>query len=383
MRKAMRGAVLTCAVFVLGLAGEVPALTQPNGSAVPTPLSCQGGQPVGLMAIFACQCIAPSTCNIGMWCPGSSPSCDPGTYSTCETTLWHTPGDNTCIPSQFSGLNAYTDGFLDPQTYRPAGPVTFRLLSRGETIFRSVFGWYNVTGLVPDLSDLHVVFDCNTSPGNEATIDLLSEPAYLGGTIGFFVISPEAHTALGTCASGNCCAAPARLVSGQGYAYYTERQFNPDFAGSSSWIHMIGYHSRLAAQRYFFAAEDFYGTGPGDFTSLVVSVSGINSVVTGVDDGATVPGAGSKTLMSVPNPFNPLTTIAYELSAPGAVQLTIYDAKGRLVRQLADPGIQTAGRHEAAWDGRSDGGVAMPSGVYFCRLEADGFAQTIKLALLK
>lgn len=88
-------------------------------------------------------------------------------------------------------------------------------------------------------------------------------------------------------------------------------------------------------------------------------------------------------LSSHPNPFNPSTMISYELPVPGPVRLVVYDAKGRLVRHLTQPGIQTAGRHEVAWDGRSDGGVVMPSGVYFCRLEADGGTRVIKLALLK
>lgn len=106
----------------------------------------------------------------------------------------------------------------------------------------------------------------------------------------------------------------------------------------------------------------------------------------GVRDGvAAVPGLLPATVLhdAVPNPFNPCTTIAYELPAPGAVRLTIFDAKSRLVRRLAGPGMQAAGRHEAVWDGRSDSGKAMPSGVYFCRLEAGDHVQTIKLALLK
>jgi hypothetical protein len=84
-----------------------------------------------------------------------------------------------------------------------------------------------------------------------------------------------------------------------------------------------------------------------------------------------------------PNPFNPRTVIAYELPAPGTTRLTIYDVKGRLVSHLADLGVQSAGRHEAIWDGLSDEGTAQSSGVYFCRLEAGSYVQTIKLALLK
>jgi hypothetical protein len=84
-----------------------------------------------------------------------------------------------------------------------------------------------------------------------------------------------------------------------------------------------------------------------------------------------------------PNPFNPLTTVEYEIPRAQAVRISIYDIRGRLVRRLLDNVAQSAGRHEIAWNGRADSGAAQPSGVYFCRLEAGGHAQTIKLALLK
>ena len=159
------------------------------------------------MSVFACQCIDEGVCNVGAPCPAGSPSCDPGTYSTCETTLWHVMNDNTCIPSQSSGLNAYTDGFLDPGHYRPSGPVTFKLLSRGDSLFRSSFCWYNVTGQAPAPLELHTVLDCTANEGRTVVFDIFSEPAYYGGEIGFAVVSPESHTLSGTCASGNCCAA--------------------------------------------------------------------------------------------------------------------------------------------------------------------------------
>ena len=85
----------------------------------------------------------------------------------------------------------------------------------------------------------------------------------------------------------------------------------------------------------------------------------------------------------VPNPFNPRTTVVYELASPGIVRLTVHDTKGRLVRRLVGPILQAAGRQEAVWDGRADDGTPMPSGVYFCRLGAGNQVRTMKMALLK
>jgi hypothetical protein len=85
---------------------------------------------------------------------------------------------------------------------------------------------------------------------------------------------------------------------------------------------------------------------------------------------------------NVPNPFNPSTTITYELPAAGTVALRIHDVTGRLVRTLAH-GTANAGTHTLQWDGRDDRGTRVSSGVYLLRLETTGAAQTRKLVLLK
>jgi hypothetical protein len=84
-----------------------------------------------------------------------------------------------------------------------------------------------------------------------------------------------------------------------------------------------------------------------------------------------------------PNPFNPVTTIDYEV--PGGaerVTLRVYDVSGRLVRTLVD-GRQPEGVATATWDGRNDGGGRVASGVYFYRLEAGDTRATRRMVLLK
>jgi hypothetical protein len=83
-----------------------------------------------------------------------------------------------------------------------------------------------------------------------------------------------------------------------------------------------------------------------------------------------------------PNPFNPSTTIVYELPAAGAATLAVYDARGARVRVLAD-GAHSAGPHRALWDGRDAHGVPASSGVYFVRLTFGREAVSHKLVLLK
>jgi YD repeat-containing protein len=83
-----------------------------------------------------------------------------------------------------------------------------------------------------------------------------------------------------------------------------------------------------------------------------------------------------------PNPFNPETTIRYDLPVRAEVRLTIYDLLGRTVRTLVAQ-TQSAGAHSAVWDGRDDAGRQLASGVYVYRLEAGAFKQSAKMLLMK
>jgi hypothetical protein len=89
---------------------------------------------------------------------------------------------------------------------------------------------------------------------------------------------------------------------------------------------------------------------------------------------------------AVPNPFNPRTTLAFDVpgEAGGArhVELAIYDVTGRLVRQLVDGPIG-AGSHAVAWDGRHLRGGAAASGIYFAQLRMGQFSTTRKLVMAR
>lgn len=83
-----------------------------------------------------------------------------------------------------------------------------------------------------------------------------------------------------------------------------------------------------------------------------------------------------------PNPFNPQTTLRYELPAEGPVRLAIYSLSGQLVRVLVE-GRQPAGSRQASWDGRDDRGEPVASGVYLCRLETPQAVLLQKMVLVK
>jgi subtilisin family serine protease len=85
---------------------------------------------------------------------------------------------------------------------------------------------------------------------------------------------------------------------------------------------------------------------------------------------------------NTPNPFNPSTTIHFELAEAGRAQLRIYSAQGRVVRTLVDERLP-AGGFRVTWDGKNDRGIAAASGVYFYKLEEGTLSLTRKMSLLK
>ena len=89
----------------------------------------------------------------------------------------------------------------------------------------------------------------------------------------------------------------------------------------------------------------------------------------------------SRVLRSSPNPFNPATTIRYDVPAAGGrLLLGVYDVDGQLVRELFD-GDRGPGSYAVLWDGRDAQGRVLASGIYFCRIELPGSSETIKLVL--
>lgn len=93
--------------------------------------------------------------------------------------------------------------------------------------------------------------------------------------------------------------------------------------------------------------------------------------------------AHGRALWSVPNPLNPTTEIRYALASRSAVRLRVYDVSGRMVRSLIDGRIEPRGEHVMVWDGRSDEGRSVGSGVYFARLVAGGELRTLKMVIVR
>jgi len=83
-----------------------------------------------------------------------------------------------------------------------------------------------------------------------------------------------------------------------------------------------------------------------------------------------------------PKPFNPETTISYELKDAAQVSLEVYNLKGQLVRSLINK-AQASGRYRIVFDGKDDRKQALPSGVYLYRFSAGEYHKTRKMMLMQ
>jgi hypothetical protein len=166
------------------------------------------------------------------------------------------------------------------------------------------------------------------------------------------------------------------LLGGLGYA--------PGWSGDSGgWrtavvdlTDMLGVETWHVVWRF---GSDFAVNGTGVLIDGV-AVAAVDLVVAAPTPGAP---AATAVLAAWPNPFNPRVNLAWELAAPGIVDLAIYDLRGRAVRELLHAEPVTASGH-VLWDGADDRGRPVPSGVYLVRLRpADGAPVTQRITLAR
>ncbi len=123
------------------------------------------------------------------------------------------------------------------------------------------------------------------------------------------------------------------------------------------------------------------GTAPSTKADVLTEILDFFELIdTGVD--GPFDGARFTLEQNRPNPFNPTTTIAFELPTRGEAELAVYNAAGRRVVTL-ESGVLDAGRHTATWNGKNADGETVASGIYFFRLTRDGESTNRKAVLLK
>jgi hypothetical protein len=97
---------------------------------------------------------------------------------------------------------------------------------------------------------------------------------------------------------------------------------------------------------------------------------------------AEAPVVASRLVGNWPNPFNPATSIRFDLAQEGPVTLRIFDISGRLVRSLAVEHL-SAGQHSVDWDGRNGSGGQAASGVYILEMVSGDYRGRHKMVLAR
>jgi hypothetical protein len=99
---------------------------------------------------------------------------------------------------------------------------------------------------------------------------------------------------------------------------------------------------------------------------------------TGIDEGLK-----NRLSHAYPNPFNPMTKIAYSTKETGPVTIEVFNVAGKVVRTLLDTELDAGASGFVVWDGTNEGGERCASGVYFYSIAAPGFTETHKMIMLK
>ncbi|MDZ7859261.1 MAG: T9SS type A sorting domain-containing protein [Candidatus Krumholzibacteriota bacterium] len=252
----------------------------------------------------------------------------------------------------------------------------------------------------------NVVSDINYSGSTSFLAEILGATptdgnyyALTGGNAGGGIINPLITTASGSVLTGledfyafGGCPFINRfdvLETDNPNADYALRY--PDYGGSSYYAAVSlddttsgGYARKALTTGFsFMHIRDDNDDGPMVRNEFLKSVfdffdNGVNGDITDVEDTP----AFTKLHGNYPNPFNPSTTIEFNMKAEGHVSIRIYDVAGRLVNTLVNE-VRDKGLNTETWNGINNRGASVASGVYFYRMDTKDYSRTRKMILLR
>jgi hypothetical protein len=114
--------------------------------------------------------------------------------------------------------------------------------------------------------------------------------------------------------------------------------------------------------------------------AMLVSQNGTETLVSA--DERDPMASGYHLYPNYPNPFNPSTTIRYQVAGNSKVSLKIYNTLGQEIRTLVNES-QNSGTHQIIWNGRDNQGLSVSSGLYICKLQVGSTVKSNKMLLIK
>lgn len=122
--------------------------------------------------------------------------------------------------------------------------------------------------------------------------------------------------------------------------------------------------------------------GGSSFTPIVVPGSLYYGIQTGIESAENSLPTGYMLEQNFPNPFNPTTQIGFEVPSATVVNVDVYNILGQKIKTLVSE-YKEVGRYSVSWNGVSESGQLVPSGVYFYRLTTKDHSETRRMMLLK
>ena len=119
----------------------------------------------------------------------------------------------------------------------------------------------------------------------------------------------------------------------------------------------------------------------GDVLTVVEPLVAYTEISEVIDNDKNVP-FDYHLFQNYPNPFNPQTIISYQLSEASMVQISIYDMRGRKIRNLVNS-HKPAGKYSVTWDGCDSRKVRVSTGVYLIKMKANEFSASRKILLVQ
>ncbi|MBN1998577.1 T9SS type A sorting domain-containing protein [candidate division KSB1 bacterium] len=126
----------------------------------------------------------------------------------------------------------------------------------------------------------------------------------------------------------------------------------------------------------------FYSLGVGNFGHMKNAYFYIGPATKIVHMAEAVNPVLFKLHQNFPNPFNSSTTFQYDVPSVSQIKIEVYSVLGQRIALLYS-GRQAAGQYRLVYGGLDEQQVPLPSGLYFCKMTADGFVQTIKFVIMR
>jgi hypothetical protein len=278
-------------------------------------------------------------------------------------------------------LTIYTVGTYSTVYARSGGPPDGRTGAPGESTC-ATSGCHGTSSPNAGAGSLAIDAPNPYVPGTEYAVSVaLSDPVQSRWGFELTVLNANDEAA-GTITLTNTNDTQLSTSSGRTYIKHTSAGTSPGTSASRTWSFQWTAPPSDVGSITFFAAGNaangnFSTSGDHIYLSSAMSIP----QTTGIGS-EPVQASQPKLGPNYPNPFNPATTIPFTLHEPSSVEITVFSLGGQAVRRLANKSLGV-GRHNIEWDGYSDAGTPVASGVYIITMRSDHTRMALTATLVR